>query len=177
MKHASIRSFTELWAWQKARVVRTAVRELVRAWPAEERYRLTDQIIRSSRSACANIAEGFGRYSEKDNVRFCRQAKGSLYETMDHLSVAFDEGFLDAATLKRHWALCEEALRVLNGYMNHLLRLSGEGTAAEPMATYGTAEGAIFTEAPPDLRWDDAVGENDDGDGRAPDNGQPRTDH
>lgn len=163
MSNTSIRSFTELWAWQKARVVRKAISGLVRNWPAEERFRLVDQIVRSSRSACANIAEGFGRYYEKDNLRFCRNAKGSLYETMDHLSVAFDEGFLDAAVLKQHWALCEEAIRVLNGYMNHLRRLAGDPNISEPMAAYGSDEGPIFTEAPAEVRGSDELDEAQDG--------------
>jgi hypothetical protein len=73
--------------------------------------------------------------------------------------------------------LCEEALRVLNGYMNHLIRLSGAGTTAEPMGSYATDEGTIFTDAPAYLRWDDAARAGEDSDGRAPDNGQPSTDN
>lgn len=162
MENEPIRSFTQLWAWQKAREVRKSITLLVRSWPAEERYRLADQIIRSSRSACANIAEGFGRYYERDNLRFCRNAKGSLYETMDHLSVAFDEGFIDKTELKRQWALSEEAVRVLNGYMNHLRKLSGENMASEPEAVYGIPL-PIFTDPPDELEVDDDLGHGAEG--------------
>jgi four helix bundle protein len=88
MQQTPVRSFTELVAWQQARVVRKAIRVLVKDWPPEEKFRLVDQIIRTSRGPCANIAEGFGRFHEKDNARFCRMAKSSLYETMDHLTAA-----------------------------------------------------------------------------------------
>jgi four helix bundle protein len=71
---------------------------LTRNWPAEERFRLCDQLIRSSRSVTANIAEGYGRFYERDNVRFCRIARGSLYETQDHLITANDEGYLSDET-------------------------------------------------------------------------------
>ena len=72
MENSSLHSFTELVAWQKCRVLRKAVSKLARQFPPEEKFRLTDQIIRSSRGPCANIAEGYGRYYEKDNARFCR---------------------------------------------------------------------------------------------------------
>jgi four helix bundle protein len=89
---ASITHFRDLKAWQVSRELRNGVRLLVRSWPADERYRLTDQIIRSSRSVTANIAEGYGRFYERENIRFCRMARGSLYETQDHLITAQDEG-------------------------------------------------------------------------------------
>lgn len=44
-------------------------------------------------------------------------ARGSLYETLDHLSAAFDAGLVDALALKDHWSMVEEAIRVLNGYV------------------------------------------------------------
>jgi four helix bundle protein len=111
MENSSLRSFTKLVAWQKCRILRKAISKLARQFPPEEKFRLTDQIIRSSRGPCANIAEGYGRFHEKDNARFCRMARGSLYETMDHLSLAFDEEFISKEELKAYWAMAEEAVR------------------------------------------------------------------
>jgi four helix bundle protein len=88
----------DLEVWQLARDLRKEISALVKTFPSEERYRLTDQIIRASRSATANIAEGYGRYHFQENIQFCRQSRGSLYETIDHLTVALDEGYIkDAA--------------------------------------------------------------------------------
>ncbi|MBK9075720.1 MAG: four helix bundle protein [Flavobacteriales bacterium] len=81
---ARITHFRDLQCWQKCREVRQRVRILVKRWPGEEKFRLTDQIIRSSRGPTSHIAEGYGRFYEKENIRFCRIARGSLYETQDH---------------------------------------------------------------------------------------------
>ena len=139
MEDSSLRSFTELKALQKSREVRKAISKLVKRFHADEKFRLTDQIVRSSRGACANVSEGYGRFHEKDNPRFCRMARGSLYETMDHLSLAFDEGFISKEELKAHWAMVEEAIRVMNGYLRYLSKVgSPTNTAAEPQELYGT---------------------------------------
>jgi four helix bundle protein len=71
---------------------------LVKTFPEYEKYKLTDQLIRSSRSITANIAEGHGRFHYSDNSKFCRNARGSLLETKDHLITAFDEGYIKTET-------------------------------------------------------------------------------
>lgn len=148
---STIRSFTELQAWQKSRVVRKAISRLAKQFPAEEKFRLTDQIIRSSRGACAAIAEGYGRFHGRDNARFGRMAKGSLTETMDHLTVAYDEEFISRDVLKSHWAMVEEALRVVNGYINYILRIESSGSGvSDPQVPYGDEED-IYTDPPQDL--------------------------
>ncbi|MEC4687018.1 MAG: four helix bundle protein [Nitrospirota bacterium] len=60
----------------------------------EEKYRLTDQLVRAARSVTANLAEGYGRCHYAENIQFARQARGSLYEVLDHLTTARDEGFI-----------------------------------------------------------------------------------
>jgi four helix bundle protein len=50
-------SFTKLEVWKKARVLKNAIAELVKIFPADEKYRLSDQLIRSVRSINTNIAE------------------------------------------------------------------------------------------------------------------------
>jgi four helix bundle protein len=88
-------SFEDMEVWKSARVFRNLVSELVKKFPNEEKFRLTDQIIRSSRSVTSNIAEGFGRFHHQENIQFCRQARGSLVETLDHLICAYDEKFIN----------------------------------------------------------------------------------
>lgn len=171
-----MKSFTELIAWQKAREVRKSISVLVRTWPAEEKYRLVDQIIRSSRGACANLAEGYGRFHERDNARLCRMARGSLYETLDHLSVALDEGYIDAGTLRSEWALIEEAIRVLNGYIGYLQRLGIADDVSEPAASYGDDVpifGASPAEILPGVEEPDAPSPEHRTTTPPPDNGQP----
>ena len=86
-------SFTELEVWKQSRKIRNIVAGLVKKFPAEEKYRLTDQIIRSSRYIGNNLAEGHGRFHYQDNIRFCIMARGSLSETLDHLMIALDEKY------------------------------------------------------------------------------------
>lgn len=80
-------SFTELEVWKQSRKIRMWVTDLTKRFPGEEKYRLADQIIRSSRSVGNNIAEGHGRFHYQDNIRFCIMARGSLSETLDHLKL------------------------------------------------------------------------------------------
>jgi four helix bundle protein len=65
----SHKSFTELTLWKKARDLKNELKFLSESFPPEEKYRLTDQLIRSSRSVTSNIAEGHGRYTYKDQIK------------------------------------------------------------------------------------------------------------
>ncbi len=94
--------------------------------PKEERYRLGDQLLRASRSATANIAEGYGRFHYLDNAKFCSNARGSCCEVLDHLITANDEGAVSDESLAHGRELVESALKLLNGYMSYLKRGAGE---------------------------------------------------
>ena len=86
-----IRTFEDLDVWKVCRDLRTQIATIVRTFPKEEQYRLQDQLIRASRSVTANLAEGYGRFHYAENIQFARQARGSLYEIIDHLTVAQEE--------------------------------------------------------------------------------------
>ena len=113
-------SFEELNVWKKARKLRKDISGLTKEFPKEERYRLTDQIIRSSRSVSANIAEGHGRFHYQENIQFCRTARGSLLEVLDHLFVALDEKYIDEETFHSLRNDIKEIERMLNGYIAFL---------------------------------------------------------
>lgn len=95
-------SFEDLEAWKSARELRKVIALLVKSFPPEEKYRLTDQITRSSRSVTNNISEGLGRFHYQENIQFCRQARGSLMETLDHLICANDDGYIKEDDLKNY---------------------------------------------------------------------------
>ena len=113
-------SFEELETWKLARQFKNEIKELTNQFPEQEKFRLTDQIIRSSRSVCANIAEGFGRFHYKDNSRFCRNARGSLFETLNHLVEAFDSGYISEETLTNFRTKMFHCNKLLNGYIAYL---------------------------------------------------------
>jgi four helix bundle protein len=93
-------SLEDLEVWKSARDFRKDVSDLSKTLPSREKFRLSDQIIRSSRSISANIAEGYGRYHYQENIQYCRIARGSLYETLDHIICAYDEKYIDEQKLK-----------------------------------------------------------------------------
>lgn len=117
---------TDLEVWKKAIVFRNEISKLSKSFPIEEKYKLVDQIIRSSRSISANIAEGHGRFHFQENIQFCRTARGSLLETFDHLTVALDEGYLSEDNFIIYNAQYEELIKMLNGYITYLKKRKEE---------------------------------------------------
>ncbi len=84
-------SFEELDCWKACRIVRNEVKVLIKKFPTEEKYALTDNMRRASRSITENIAEGFGRFHYQENIQFCRISRGSLFELTDQYITAKDE--------------------------------------------------------------------------------------
>ena len=116
-----VRGFEDLLAWRACRELRLFVSTMARDLPTGERYRLADQMIRSSRAASALIAEGYGRYHFKENVQCCRQSRGELYELVDHLIVANDEGYIDDTRYAEGRQLATRAIELVNGYIRFLI--------------------------------------------------------
>jgi four helix bundle protein len=113
-------SFTNLEVWKKIRSFKNEIFELTKLFPTEEKYRLTDQIIRSSRSINSNLAEGHGRFTFKDQIHFCIQSRGSLSETYSHLIDAFDCKYINRYQLIDFKEKIDEIERMLNGYISFL---------------------------------------------------------
>ena len=120
MNDNAYKSFTELEVWKKARALKNDIKELAQTFSSEEKFKLTDQIIRSSRSITATIAEGHGRYTFKDQLHFCIIARGSLSETYNHLIDAFDCNYINQELLNSFKYKIEEVERLLNGYITYL---------------------------------------------------------
>ena len=123
----SVKSFEDLKCYQKARALRLSLARVVRGFPAGERYRLSDQMLRAARSVTANIAEGFGRHHHTENLPFCRQARGSLTEGLEHLNTALDEEMISKEVDESLRTQIEETWRVLNGYLAYLQRCVTSG--------------------------------------------------
>jgi four helix bundle protein len=89
-----LKDFKELKVWQKAYKLSLAIYDTSRTFPREEIYGLTSQLRRSAVSIGANIAEGCGRRSDGELVRFLQIARGSASEVEHHLLLARDLKFL-----------------------------------------------------------------------------------
>ena len=121
-----LNSFTELDCWKEARSLRKDISVLARTFPPEEKYDLVSQIKRSSRSVTANIAEGHERFHYQENIQFCRKARGSLTETLDHLITAFDEEYITKEVLIEFQDKLDKSLKILNGFIGYLLRVKDQ---------------------------------------------------
>ena len=79
------RSFTEMPVWLKAHNLSVEVFKMTINLPRSEDYGLTSQIRKSSNGVAACISEGFGRNTKKDKSNFYIIARGSSFETQNHL--------------------------------------------------------------------------------------------
>lgn len=94
-----IRSHRDLRAWQEAIDLATEVFGCTKAFPDEERFSLTDQIRRSSRSVAANLSEAWRkRRYEAAFVSKLNDSEGEAAETQTHLEIARRCGYLDVNT-------------------------------------------------------------------------------
>lgn len=73
-----IKSFDDLNCWKAARELRIEISNLISKFPESEKFELILQMRRVSRSVTHNIADGYGRFHFKENIQFCRVARGSL---------------------------------------------------------------------------------------------------
>ncbi len=80
-----VQSFEDLIVWQESQNLAVSVYKVTKSFPADEQFGLTSQIRRASSSISANIAEGFGRRSQKDKQHFYTMAYGSLLEVKNFL--------------------------------------------------------------------------------------------
>ena len=113
-----IKTFRDLVAWQKAMAVCRDIYRETAAMPEAERFGLTNQMRRAAVSIPSNIAEGYGRQSRADYVKFLRISRGSLMELQTQYELAWsmhlirqDGGLTD---------LLQEADRVLQGLIRSL---------------------------------------------------------
>jgi four helix bundle protein len=112
-----IADFTDLETWKFARQLRGELYHVVQTFPPDEKFVLSAQIKRAAISVTTNLAEGYGRYSYQENVQFCRQSRGSLYELRDHLTSAVDAGYIPQERYKQLDALAVSAIQLVNGYI------------------------------------------------------------
>lgn len=119
----TVNTFEDLEVWKLARELKNNIYDLTNNLPHDERYNLKLQLRKASTSITANIAEGFGRYHYQENIQFCRQARGSLFEVIDHLIACADVGYISGEKLKTLKSFAYRINKVLNAYISSLRRL------------------------------------------------------
>ena len=116
----TVRNYSELIAWQKAMDLVELVYAFTKGFPKEEQYGLTNQLQRAVVSIPSNIAEGQGRRSTNEFLRFLSIASGSLREVETQALIAPRLGYMQEADTQNLMELASEAGRLINGLINSL---------------------------------------------------------
>ncbi len=106
-------TYRDLLAWQKGIKLAKAVYELTANYPSDERFGLTNQMRRCSISIPSNIAEGFGRGSDKELVQFLYISLGSSNELDTQLTVSYELSFITEDRFKEIEKLNNEVNKML----------------------------------------------------------------
>ena len=114
-------NFEKLDVWQKAIDFANLVYNETRAFPAEERFGLTNQLRKAAVSISSNIAEGSSRSSKSDFARFLEIAAGSVFEVVSQGFIAQRQGFWSDVQFRRIYSDAEELSRMLSGLRKSLL--------------------------------------------------------
>jgi len=115
-----MKSYRDLIVWQKSMRLVTRIYLITKELPKNEVYGLTSQIRRSSISLPSNIAEGYGRNSTNDYIRFLQIACGSLYEVQTQLEICRNLEYLSKDIFNEIYEQSREIERMLNSLIGKL---------------------------------------------------------
>jgi len=119
--------YENLEVWNRAVDFAVRVIDLVETInTGRKHYRLFEQIEASSTSVSMNLAEGKGRFSQKEFVQYCYIARGSLYETMTLLEIFKRKGWISAEEFSSLKSEGIEIASMIKGLINSLYKLQAE---------------------------------------------------
>jgi len=120
----AMKTFRDLIVWQKAMELVTLIYQLSKAIPKDELYGLTSQMRRSAVSIPATIAEGYGRKSTQDYLRFLHISMSSNYELQTLLEIARNLHYLSTDSFENAIEKSRELERMLSSLMVKIDRSS-----------------------------------------------------
>lgn len=113
-------SFENLEVYEKARSLVSDIYRIQKDFPKEEIYGLGDQVRRAAVSITAHLAEGSGRQSIKEKVRFIEISYGSLMEVFCELQTACDLGYINNEQFNELRPKFTDIAKMLSGLRNSL---------------------------------------------------------
>lgn len=113
-------AFRDLKVWQKAMDLTIEIYKIVKHLPKEETYALSDQMRRAAVSIPSNIAEGQGRITSKEFIRFLSMARGSLGELSTQLEICERLQYLDSSNTSTAHNLILEITKMVNALSKSL---------------------------------------------------------
>lgn len=117
-------SFENLEVYQLAEKLADEIWKIVIEWDHFSKNTVGRQMVEAADSVSANIAEGCGRFNYKDNGRFIKIARGSLYETKNWLRRSYKRNLLNEMQIEKVKPILDELLPKLNAY-NRSIRNAG----------------------------------------------------
>jgi len=112
--------FRRLVVWQRARELAVGIDRLTRTFPRRDRGVVGGQLRRASLSIPATIAEGCGKSSRKETVRYLQMASGSASEAENHLLIASDLSYMNPDVRERYLGELKTIQRMLGKLMANL---------------------------------------------------------
>jgi four helix bundle protein len=120
MGGGTIGKFEDLKIWQSAREAVKAVYTVTRNGKFDKDYSLKDQIRRAANSIALNIAEGFGRRTDKEFRCFLAQAHGSVAEVQAALYLALDQDYLTEKEFSEIYDALEALSKMITTFSKYL---------------------------------------------------------
>ena len=115
-----IKQFEDIEGWKRARELVGYIYTVTNDGAFSKDYSLKDQIRRASTSVMANIAEGFGRQTDKEFIQFLYIALGSSTEVQSHLYIAKDLGYISDREFNKAYGIANETSRMIMGFVKYL---------------------------------------------------------
>lgn len=116
----TFKKIEDIQAWQKARQATRMIYQLTNNGRFAQDFGLRNQIQKAGVSIMANIAEGFGRRSDKEFANFLNIAHGSVSETQSHVYVALDLNYVDQTSFSNLYDLLDKVSRMTLALAQHL---------------------------------------------------------
>jgi len=117
-----LKNYKELKVWQRSYNLCLEIYRITKGFPKEEKYGLTSQIRRAAVSVPSNIAEGYGRKTTQEYIRFLYVAYGSNCELETQLLLSGDLSYIDSAKLEMLLEGVGEVERMLKALIKSLER-------------------------------------------------------
>lgn len=124
---ALVKRFQDLRCWQKSRMLVNEVYQLSNQGKIRRDFGLRDQLRRAAVSTMTNIAEGFGRFSSRDTIRFLDISQSSASEVISLLYIVKDQSYASEKTVDDIQALAIEVRKLTLGLARHLHQNNRKG--------------------------------------------------
>ncbi len=111
--------FTKLEVWREARKLTNMIYTITKNFPKSELFGLSNQMQRAGISVPSNIAEGCGRSTAADTIRFFHIARGSLFEIETQCYLALDQNYMTQPDFEKLIQQLQTNKRLLNGFINY----------------------------------------------------------